>query len=321
MAKKKSSTVDLTNPIFNDKDKAREYLEQIRWPKGAICPHCGCDERIMKLEGKSHRPGLYKCSDCREQFTVTVGTVFESSHVPINKLVLATHLMCSSKKGMSAHQLHRTLGVTYKTAWFIAHRIREAMREPIKGAMGGGGKYVEVDETYIVNKTSRLGKKRSTFDKEKVITLVERDGGARSFHVNSVNSITVKKILYEQVYCDSAIMSDEAPFYKKPVREHFADHGTVNHSIHEYVRGSIHTNTIEGYFSILKRGMNGIYQHCSKHHLKRYLAEYDFRYTFRQKLGFKDEDRTMLALKGIQGKRLTYLPVSKKQGLLVEARV
>jgi len=321
MANKKSSTVDLTNPIFNDKDKARAYLEQIRWPHGAICPHCGCDSRIMNLKGKATREGLYKCGDCREQFTVTVNTVFERSHVPLNKLVLATHLMCASKKGISAHQLHRTLGVTYKTAWFIAHRIREAMRPSDTVKMGGEGVFVEVDETYLCNKTTRLGKRRSGYEKEKVITLVERDGGARSFHVNSVNSETVRKILHEQIHADSAIMTDEAPIYKRPVRERFAGHGTVNHSIKEYVRGTAHTNSIEGYFSILKRGINGVYQHCSKQHLKRYLSEFDFRYTYRQKLGYGDEERTMLALQGIKGKRLTYLPLGTKQGVLVEASV
>jgi hypothetical protein len=261
----------------------------------------------MKLKGKSTRPGLYKCGDCREQFTVTVGTVFERSKIPLNKWVMATHLMCSSKKGISAHQLHRMMGVTYKTAWFMAHRIREAMREPFTGnKMGGGGMFVEVDETYLLKGTKRPGKALRGFDKEKVITLVERDGRARSFHVNAVNSNTVSKILYEQIAGDSAIMTDESPIYKKPVKNFFAGHGTVNHSIYEYVRGAIHTNTIEGYFSILKRGLNGVYQHCSKQHLKRFLSEFDFRYTYRQKLGYDDADRRDLALKGIQGKRLMY---------------
>jgi transposase-like protein len=319
MAKRKPS-IDFNNPVFVNKDKARKYLEQVRWPDGPVCPHCGCYERVMELQGKSTRPGVYKCGDCRKQFTVTVGTVFERSHIPLNKWVLATHLICSSKKGMSVHQLHRMMGVTYKTAWFMAHRIREAMREPFTGnKMGGGGMFVEVDETYVGQSRPRPGKAARAFDKEKVITLVERDGRARSFHVNAVNSKTVRKILHEQIASDSAIMTDEAPFYKKPVAEFFAGHATVSHSTYEYVRGAIHTNTIEGFFSIFKRGLTGVYQHCSRQHLKRYLAEFDFRYSYRSKLGYEDHDRTVQALKGIEGKRLVYLPISRKQGLLVEA--
>jgi len=312
----KKPTIDLTAPIFTDKDKAREYFESVRWPDGPVCPHCGCYERVMQLKGKATRPGVYKCGDCRKQFTVTVGTVMESSHIPINKWVLAIHLMCSSKKGVSAHQLHRTLGVTYKTAWFMAHRIREAMRDPMSGKLGGGGKFVEADETYVTKGKPRPGKLLSTFDKEKVITLVERDGSARSFHVNSVNTNTVRKILHEQIAGDSALMTDEAGYYRKPGK-FFAGHGTVNHGIYEYVRGPIHTNTIEGFFSILKRGLGGVYQHCSKQHLKRYLAEFDFRYTYRQKRGFDDHDRTIQAIRGTEGKRLTYLPTRQRQGVPV----
>jgi transposase-like protein len=300
---------DLSNPIFHDADLAREHLESIRWPDGAICPHCGGCDRVMKLQGKSTRKGVYKCGDCRKQFTVTVGTVYERSHVPINKWIMATHLMCSSKKGISAHQLHRNLGVTYKTAFFMAHRIREAMKPSETGKLGGDGSYVEMDETYITNKTKRNTKKTGGSDKRKVITLVERNGVARSYHVNRVNSDTVKGILDKEVFKDSAIITDSAPFYPSATKE-YAGHGTVNHSIREYVRGSIHTNTIEGFFSILKRGLNGVYQHCSKQHLKRYLAEYDFRYSYRSKMGYSDSDRTAMALKGIEGKRLTYLPVN-----------
>lgn len=298
--------VDLSNPIYTDDEAARKHLEAIRWPNGAYCPHCGEAENVKPLQGKSHRPGLHKCYSCLGHFSVTVGTVFERSKVPLHKWIHAAHLMAASKKGISAHQIHRMLGVTYKTAWFMEHRLREAMREKSPSKMGGGGKYVEVDETYIIKNKPRHGRKLSIFDMEKVITLVERDGSARSFHVNSVNSNTIRKILREQINSDSAIMTDEAPFYKKPVGEFFAGHGSVNHSIHEYVRGSAHTNTIEGFFSILKRGMNGVYQHCSKEHLKRYLAEYDFRYTYREKLGYDDEQRAELLLKGIGGKRLMY---------------
>jgi len=301
---------DLSNPIFHDADLAREHLESIRWPDGAICPHCGGCDRVMKLQGKSTRKGVYKCGDCRKQFTVTVGTVYERSHVPINKWIMATHLMCSSKKGISSHQLHRSLGVTYKTAFFMAHRIREAMKPSETGKLGGDGVYVEMDETYIINKTKRKTRKPGGTYKAKVITLVERGGSVRSHHVNRVNSDTVKSILDEEVFKDSAIITDQAAFYPSATKE-YAGHGTVNHSMREYVRGSIHTNTIAGLLSILKRGLNGVYQHCSKQHLKRYLAEFDFRYSYRSKMGFSDSDRTTMALKGIEGKRLTYLPVNQ----------
>jgi len=297
--------VDLTNPIFNDKEAARKHLEQIRWPDGAYCPHCGEAENVKLLKGKSHRPGLYKCYSCKGHFSITVGTVFERSRVPINKWILAAHLMAASKKGISAHQIHRTVGVTYKTAWFMLHRLREAMREKETGKLGGGGRYVEIDETYLVNKTKRYGKKRTVYDKEKVITLVERGGAARSFHVKRITSGTVKKILNEQVFKDTAIISDQSAIYPRATKD-YAGHATVNHSIHEYARGSVHTNTIEGYFSILKRGLTGIYQHWSSQHLERYLSEFDFRYTYREKNGFNDSQRADILLKGIEGKRITY---------------
>lgn len=310
---------DMTLPKFTNEDKAREYLEKVRWPNGPVCPHCGCYERVMTLKGKSTRPGVYKCGDCRKQFTVTVGTVFERSHIPIHKWVLATHLLCASKKGMSAHQLHRLLGVTYKTAWFMCHRIREGMREPKFDQMGGNGTFVEVDETFWGNKRKPANKKLSAFHhKEKVLTLVERDGRARSFHVPSVNAKTLGPIIRDQIAVDSAVMTDDASYHKW-AKKHFAGHGVVNHSISEYVRGPIHTNTVEGFFSIFKRGLNGVYQHCSKQHLKRYLAEFDFRYSYRSKLGYEDEQRAEMALRGIEGKRLTYLPIDQKQSLSFEA--
>jgi len=299
---------NLNSPFFQDEDKARTYLEAQRWPDGAICPHCGGYERIYPVEAnlaKKVRKGLYQCNDCDQQFTVTVGTVFERSKVPLHKWLLATYLICSSKKGISTKQIERSLGVTYKTAWFMMHRIREAMREKETGKMGGGGRFVEVDETYLVNKTKRYDKKPTIYDKEKVITLAERDGGARSFHVKRVTSGTAKKILNEQVFKDTAIITDQSAIYLRATKD-YAGHATVNHSIHEYARGSIHTNTIEGYFSILKRGLTGIYQHWSSTHLKRYLSEYDFRYTYREKNGFNDMQRTNIALKGIEGKRITY---------------
>ena len=308
---------NLHAPYFNDPDEARKHLESLRWPNGAVCPHCGGFERVYAVEPnekKKIRAGLYHCNDCSKQFTVTVGTVFERSKVGLHKWLAACYLMCSSKKGISAKQLERTLGVTYKTAWFMAHRIREAMRDGNPGIMGGGGSTVEVDETYWGNKHKRKNKARGWHHKEKVLTLVERDGRARSFHVPAVNAKTIMPILQEQIKADTNVMTDEAGLYvtkregkeASSLEKHFVSHNHVNHGIGEYVRGNIHTNTIEGFFSIFKRGMNGVYQHCGKQHLKRYLCEYDFRYNYREKLGFNDMERTDMALRGIEGKRLQY---------------
>jgi transposase-like protein len=311
--------MNLTNPIFTDKEAARLHLERIRWPNGAYCPHCGESENVKLLKGKSHRPGLYKCYSCKGHFSVTVGTVFERSRVPINKWILTSHLMAASKKGISAHQIHRTVGVTYKTAWFMLHRLREAMREANPSTMGGGGSTVEIDETYIGRRTRRLGeKKRKTGggEKEKVFTLVERDGRARSFHVPTVTAKTLHPIIKQQIAKDTHVMSDEASVYvkinkfmdidKSLIKGMVDKHDHVNHGIREYVRGDIHTNTIEGFFSIFKRGLTGVYQHCSKEHLKRYLCEFDFRYNYRAKLGYSDSQRADILLKGIEGKRLKY---------------
>jgi len=294
--------IDITDPIFQDADKAREYLEANRWPGGPYCPHCGDAENIRKMKGKAHRPGLYNCRSCRKQFSVTVGTVFERSKVPLHKWLMASHLLSASKKGISSHQLHRMLGVTYKTAWFMAHRIREAMREPNPGPLGGGNKVVETDETYIGGKAKNRAYAPPP-TKEAVFALVERDGKVRGFHVNDVNSKTLRPIMVTQIDRASYLMTDEATYYKKPGKE-FSGHGTVNHSIKEYVRGGFwHTNTVENYFSILKRGINGVYQHCSAKHLKRYVGEFDFRYNTRQ---ISDAERAAKAFKGIEGKRLTY---------------
>jgi len=309
---------NLNAPQFIDEDKAREYLEAQRWPNGAICPHCGGDERnypITADESKKIRKGLYQCNDCNQQFTITVGTVFERSKVPLHKWLAATYLMCSSKKGISAKQIERTLGITYKTAWFMCHRIREAMRDEKPIQMGGSGKTVEIDETFYGNRKPRYQKKgRGYQHKQKILTLVEREGKARSFHVPRVNAKTLLPIIKEQISADTHIMTDDAGQYGSrnqsghvhaPLAS-FASHNVVKHGIGEYVRGDIHTNTIEGFFSIFKRGMIGVYQHCGQQHLKRYLCEYDFRYNHRQKLGFNDMARTNEALKGIKGKRLTY---------------
>ncbi len=313
---------NLNAAFFNDPDAARKYLEGQRWPDGPICPHCGGVERIYPVKAnakKKVREGLYHCNDCEQQFTVTVGTVFEKSKIPLHKWLAATYLLCSSKKGISSKQIERTLGVTYKTAWFMTHRIREAMRDGNPGLLGGNGGTVEVDETFWGGKAKKRMKQgkigRGYHHKEKILTLVERGGKARSFHVPEVNAKTLLPIIKEQVAADTHIMTDEAGQYTNRnqfgrvsarFEGQFASHQVVKHGLGEYVRGDVHTNTIEGYFSILKRGLNGVYQHCSSEHLKRYVGEFDFRYNYREKLGFDDMERTNIALKGIEGKRLTY---------------
>ncbi len=293
---------DITNPIFTDTTKAREHLESIRWANGPVCPHCGETEQVRRLEGKSHRPGAVQCNSCRKQFTVTVGSVFERSKIPLNKWLLATHLLSASKKGMSAHQLHRMLGVTYKTAWFMAHRIREAMRDDNPGALGGNNKVVEADETYVGGKAKNRAFKEPS-KKEAVVALVERDGKVRSVHLPAVTAKTLRPILVTQIDRKSYLMTDQSGVYKKTGRE-FTRHGSVNHSIDEYVRGGFwHTNTVENYFSILKRGVVGVYHHVSQQHLKRYVGEFDFRYNTGD---VSDAERAIEAVKGIGGKRLTY---------------
>jgi len=295
----------LTATYFSDNDKAREYLESLRWPHGVACPHCGAIGDHYQLEGKAHRPGLWKCKDCREQFSVTVGTVFESSKIALSKWLTAVYLLCSSKKGISSHQLHRTLGVTYKTAWFMTHRIRHAMNDVSGGGlMGSGGKPVEADETYVGRKPGR-DKRRGHGHKETVFALVERGGKVRSTHITGKLFAGIKRSLKKNVSPDARLMTDSALHYRK-IGKKFADHQAVNHSAGEYVRGDAHTNTIEGFFSVFKRGMTGTYQHCDSQHLHRYLAEFDFRYNNRAALGINDHDRTRNALKAIEGKRLTY---------------
>jgi transposase-like protein len=311
---------DLTSPIYNDENAARAHLESLRWPNGPVCPHCGSVENIAKVEGtkKSHRAGLYYCNACKGQFTVTVGTVFERSHVPLHKWVLAYHLLCSSKKGISSHQLHRMLGVTYKTAWFMSHRIRESMRETKPEGLGGSGKVVEADETYFGTRDNaqpspqRKGRpftkrgKTGPSGKRAVLGLVERGGKARTFHIREVKAENVANLVRLNLSRESALMTDESRLYTK-VGEEFASHRTVTHSANEYVRDEvIHTNTIESYFSVFKRGMRGIYQHCGEAHLHRYLAEFDFRYNTRTRLGIDDDTRAAMALSAIGGKRLTY---------------
>ncbi len=315
---------DITNEIYTDHNKAREHLEAIHWPNGPNCPHCGNadSDRITKLEGKSTRPGVYKCNECRKPFSVTVGTVFERSKIPLNKWVLASHLLASSKKGISAHQLHRMLGVTYKTAWFMAHRIREAMKEDVQssGPLGGEGQTVEADETYFgkredgyisPQRKGRLYKsKKTAIGKRAVVSLVERGGKVRSFHPQHATKKAVRDILVRNVSRNTNLHTDESRLYTETGKE-FASHDTVKHSANEYVRGAVHTNTIEGFFSIFKRGMKGIYQHCGETHLHRYLAEFDFRYNRRTALKISDAERAEDILRGARGKRLTYRRISE----------
>jgi transposase-like protein len=289
---------------FTSEPAARAYLESIQWPDGPICPHCGEVDRASSIKGG--RAGLYFCNACRKQFSVTVGTIFERSHIPLNTWLYATHLLSSSKKGISAHQLHRMLNITYKTAWFMAHRIRESMK-PAAGTppLGGEGKRVEIDETYIGNKPGVKSKRGGHSHKHTVLALVERGGKVRSFYMPQLHGVDMNDIVSRYADPKSHLRTDESNLYGD-VGKKFASHETVNHSAEEYVRGDASTNTIEGVFSIFKRGMIGVYQHCGEQHLQRYLAEFDFRYSNRAKLGVDDAQRADRALKGARGKRLTY---------------
>ncbi len=301
---------DLTNPAFTNEDKAREVIEASRWPNGASCPHCGLSETVSKLGGKSMGPGWYHCRQCREKFTVRTGTLYERSHIPLHKWLLATHLLTSSKKGISAHQLFRMLGFgSYKTAWFMAMRIREGMRSGSLAPMGGEGSIVESDETFIGRKEGSM-KRRGHGHKNAVLSLVDRKAKkVRSFHIDGTSAADVMPVILKNVASETAMMTDEGGHYSR-LGYDFASHETVNHKADEYVRYEgdrlITTNTVENYFSVFKRGMKGVYQHCSEKHLHRYLSEFDFRYNNRSTLGVEDGERAAKALKGIEGKRLTY---------------
>jgi transposase-like protein len=303
-------------PHFRDDTAAREYLESILWPDGPACPHCG----VVNHAYATKRPGVFRCAEkeCRKDFTVTMRTVMERSKIALHKWLQAFHLMCSSKKGVSAHQLHRSLDIGYEAAWFMAHRIREAMRDGGLDVMGGPGTsgIVEADETYYGRaKQKNLLKPRTTpytkggwKDKGQarpVVALVERGGRVRTFHVAHADKVTISKIVSDNIAREARLHTDESALYRT-VGQEFAAHETVHHSSGEYVRDDVHTNSAEGYFSIFKRGMRGIYQHCSEKHLHRYLAEYDFRYNHRSRLGIEDGERAMLAVKNAAGKRLTY---------------
>lgn len=296
------------NKVFQDPDAARAWLERMLWPNGPICGHCGVENEARAL---SNRAGTYQCNSCRKQFTVTVGTVFERSHIPLHKWLMATFLFCASKKGVSAHQMHRMLDITYKSAWFMMHRLREAMT-PFAGSgpLGGGGMIVEADETYIGKadgKTKAIGA-GGYAHKMKVLSLTERGGRIRSMRMIDGTKAEIVAQLQAHVDPDSILHTDGAQAYK--FTGAVSAHESVDHS-KTYVRkgksgNKVHTNTLEGYFSVFKRGMVGIYQHCGEQHLQRYLAEFDFRQNHRAKFGVSDDLRAERALKGIVGKRLTY---------------
>jgi transposase-like protein len=304
----------LLEPQFHNEEAAYAYVEARLWPNGPVCPHCGATkEHAGKLGGKATRTGLYKCYACRQQFTVKIGTIFEASHLPLRMWLQAIHLLCASKKGISTRQLQRMLKCGMKTAWFLGHRIREAMRDGTLAPMGGGGGIVEIDETVFgmvegaPKSTSKMGG-RSGF-RRVALTLVERGGSARSFHVGGTTIAELMPIIRANVAHDAQIMTDQASWYPE-IASIFASHDTVNHAKDEYVRYEsgklISTNTVEGYYSVFKRGMVGVYQHCAEKHLHRYLAEFDFRYSNRIALGIDDEARADRAITGAKGKRLTY---------------
>jgi transposase-like protein len=300
---------------LHNEASAYAWIEARLWPDGPTCPHCGGIDRISKMRGKSTRIGLYKCYQCRKPFSVKVGTVFEASHVPMHYWLQAAYLMCSSKKGVSSNQLHRTLGVTLKTAWFMSHRLREAMRVIGVEPMGGAGEIIEIDETFV---GKQEGQKKGGPGRSNVaMTLVTRSGEARSFHVDGVANAQLMPIIRANISKEAFVITDELRTYQALGKE-FWMHQTVNHSADEYVRGIVHTNTVEGYYSIFKRGMTGIYQHCSEKHLHRYLAEFDFRYSNRVRLGVNDVERTERAIMGIVGKRLTYQTTPQRAAIWQE---
>lgn len=310
----------LSDPRFHNESDAFKYLERIVWPNGVICPHCGVEGgRVYDLAGVRGKPskkspegairyGLKKCGECRQQFTAKVGTVFEHARMPLHLMLQAVHLIVSSKKGISSHQLARILEVQYNTAWFLSHRIREAMRSGDLAPFGGAGGIVEVDETFI-GRIKGAPVKRAFHHKMKVLALVDRDTGkARTMVIDNVNAETLMPIVLANVAREATIMTDEHSGYRH-IKTYFAGHGTTAHGAGQYVDfndRAIHSNTVEGYFSIFKRGMRGIYQHCGEQHLHRYLAEYEFRYNNRVANGVDDRQRANEALKGIVGKRLTY---------------
>lgn len=306
----------LSSAHFQNEEAAFAYVEARLWPEGPVCPFCGAtEEHIGELKGKTTRLGLRKCYACSKPFTVRIGTIFEGSHLPLHLWLQVIHLMCASKKGVSTRQIQRMLECSMKTAWFLTHRIREAMKDGSVGPLGGEGKVLEADTTYIggKEKNKHVGKRNSRniggMGKQIVHSIVERDGRVRSHHIPRVNGETLRPILEAHVDKASAFMTDTAGGYLHIGRE-FARHEMVDHGKDEYVRGDAHSNTVEGYFSILKRGLTGVYHSVSEVHLHRYLAEFDFRHSNRAKLGIDDVSRADLALLGVKGKRLTYRTIN-----------
>lgn len=303
----------LTDKIYHNEDAARAHFEMIRWSEGRTCPHCGTvgEKKSTLLKGKTTRPGLYKCKACRKPFTATMGTIYERSHIPLHKWLLATHLMCSSKKGISALQLHRNLGFgSYRTAWFMAHRIREAMRLDNDTPMGSGGGDVFADETYFGRNPDAPPSRTAFRNMNQILTLVDRNTGRSTSMVfdGTISAAKIMPVLEANIAKEARLITDDAHHYKA-ARHVFASHESVSHTRGEYVRRedrSITTNQIEGFFGIFKRGMRGIYQHCGKQHLSRYLSEFDFRYTYREAAGYNDSDRTLKAIAGTVGRRLMY---------------
>ena len=297
--------INITDPIFHDEAKALAHLEADRWPDGEpSCPHCG-SVRVRRMGGKT-QAGMFLCNDCRDKFTVRTGTVMERSHVPLHKWLLATHIMAASKKGMSAKQMERMLGVTYKTAWFLCHRIREAMAGPSTASpLGGPGKFVEADEAFVGGSATNQAV-RPVAPKKAIVCLVERGGNARSFHVANINARTLRPLIVTNVDRASNLRTDKARFYIEVGRE-FASHASVDHRF-EYAKGDNHSNTVENFFSIFKRGVIGTYHHMSEAHLARYTAEFDLRYNTRS---MSDGERANVILKGMEGKRLTYRRVGR----------
>lgn len=302
----------LNSPIFADEDMAFAYVEARLWPDGPVCPHCGTIGEASRSKGKTTRPGLWNCRACRKPFTVRIGSVFESSHVPMRIWLQAIYLVCSSKKGISTRQLQRTLGGSMKTAWFLGHRIRMMMDGSSgDGPLGGGGAIVEADETFITRSPkTRKPKDAPPRENRQVLSLVERGGPIRS---RFLDHRTVRSALRGQLAADAQLRTDSAVSYRKIMP--FGQHEAVDHSRGEYVRGDAHTNTLEGFFSIFKRGLIGIYQHIEEQHLDRYLAEFDFRFNTRAKLGIDDAERTARAVAGARGKRLTYQTTRKQEAL------
>lgn len=307
----------LSRPYFHDEKAAYAFVESQLWADGRPCPHCGVLDESTALKGKSTRMGVYKCRACRKPFTVKVGTIFEASHIKLHIWLQAIFLLSSSKKGISSNQLHRALGVTLKSAWFMSHRIREAMRDGSLAPLGGVGEVVEADETYFGKKAVKPTTKASGqpflrgghgAHKLPIVSLVHRGGAVRSFHVDHADKATVAAIVTQNVRRESRLHTDESRLYRG-ADAHVTAHETVHHSQGEYARGDVNTNSVEGFFSIFKRGMKGVYQHCQEKHLHRYLSEYDFRYNNRVALGVDDESRATVALRGVVGKRLTYKTV------------